>query len=102
MSLLCALSRQRSTPLDTHIQYDAGRAVHPARIKRCPLFCLSVTDTTGEFDDAVMHLYTDRAGRKGFITLEFSDNVLLDLCVTLHHVISILRMVRVRTTHRNG
>lgn len=102
MHLLFALPPFSSTPLDTHIQYDSGDAIHTASIERGTFFCFSVTDATGEFNDAVMHLYTDRAGRKRFITLELSENVLLNLCVIFHRVISMLRMARMPTADGNG
>jgi hypothetical protein len=53
------LYSDRSTPLDSHIQYDSGHAVYAASVKCGTFFCFSVADTTGEFDDAVMHLYAD-------------------------------------------
>jgi hypothetical protein len=69
LSTYCGFQSQTSgsTALDTHIQNDPGHAIHTASIKRGALFRLSVTDATGEFNDAMMHLNTDRAGRKGFI-----------------------------------
>jgi hypothetical protein len=85
-----------SAPLYTHIQNDTGDALDAASISRGALFRFSVTDATGEFNDAMMHLDTDRAGRKGVILFDLSDNLLLNLRVILHRVYLLLRIATMR------
>jgi hypothetical protein len=90
----------RSTPLDAHVQNDPGHAIDSASIQRGALLCLNVIDAAGEFNDAVVYLDTDRAGLQGFILLEFSENLLLNLRVIFHVRISMLLMLRMRPTGR--
>jgi len=61
-----------STILDAQVENDAGNAGNATSVELGALPSGGVVDATGEFNDAVMYLDTNRAGRDILVTIELS------------------------------
>jgi hypothetical protein len=91
-----------STLLDsaTHIEDDISHTFYTAGILHGVQLRFRVIDATNKFNDAVMHLDTDRVGGEGIVTRELGDNFLLNLHVSFHAVASMLRTFRMPPARR--